>query len=425
MKILWIALQALPAVSRDMDPSAPIYPIGGWIDGMASALSSNPEISLGFCFPDPRYPVNGSVDGIRYYSVRRIPDFSDFMREDLSRLEEILDAFQPDLIQVFGTEYTHQTEWIRMLVSLGWADRLAVWIQGLVSVYALHFQADLPNQVLQGTTLKEMIRGSNLSAMHRNMVMRGLGEEEALRSLKHVFVRTSWDSSCCLAVNPDLKLHFCNETLRSNFYHPPVWSLSGAVPHRIFVSASNYPIKGFHQLIEALPHIRRRYPDTSVVSTGEDFVHSHSLPSRIRISSYQKYMLSRIRLHHLEDCISFSGTLSSEQMQQAYCGAHVFASPSSIENSSNSIGEAMLLGVPCVASDVGGTSDLLCTGTEGILYPFSDPEALANAVLKIFDSDELAISFSEAEKKRAGQTHNPARNLEILLQEYTELIRGS
>ncbi len=425
MRILWIALQALPAITRSMDPSAPVYPIGGWITGMASALSGSPDHSLGFCFPDNHHPQNGSVSGIRYYSVRRIPDFSDYTREDLTRLEEILDDFRPDIIQVFGTEYTHQTEYIRMLVDLGWKDRLCVWIQGLVSACAQEFQAGLPESVMNGKTFKELLRGGNLSSMQQNMAIRGMGEQEAIRSVRHAFVRTGWDSSCCLSINPDLELHFCNETLRGNFYLPPVWSFPEAVPHRIFVSQCNYPIKGFHQLVEALPDILKLYPDTTVVTTGPDFLRSRSLSSRIRLSSYQKYLRSRIRFHRLENCIRFSGTLDAEQMQASYCSAHVFVSPSSIENSSNSIGEAMLLGVPCVASDVGGTRDLLVSGQEGLLYPFSEPAALADAVVRIFRSRELAEAFSESAKKRAGLTHSPARNLQALIQEYSSICRNS
>ena len=55
-------------------------------------------------------------------------------------------------------------------------------------------------------------------------------------------------------------------------------------------------------------------------------------------------------------------------MRQAYLEADVFLLPSQSENSPNSLGEAMLLGLPCVASNAGGIPDMLADGQEGLLY---------------------------------------------------------
>ena len=58
--------------------------------------------------------------------------------------------------------------------------------------------------------------------------------------------------------------------------------------------------------------------------------------------------------------------------------------PSSCENSPNSLGEAMLLGMPCVASNAGGIPDMLAAGREGLLYGESqDADALARCLLQV------------------------------------------
>lgn len=72
---------------------------------------------------------------------------------------------------------------------------------------------------------------------------------------------------------------------------------------------------------------------------------------------------------------------------------HVFLLPSAIENSSNSLGEAMLLGMPCVASNSGGTQDILEHKKEGYLYPYTEPAMCAEYISKIFENDELACKF--------------------------------
>ena len=70
--------------------------------------------------------------------------------------------------------------------------------------------------------------------------------------------------------------------------------------------------------------------------------------------------------------------------------------PSTIENSPNSLGEAMLLGLPCISSHVGGVANMLVHGVEGFLYPSDEPYMISYYVCKLFENDNLARRFSEA-----------------------------
>lgn len=63
-------------------------------------------------------------------------------------------------------------------------------------------------------------------------------------------------------------------------------------------------------------------------------------------------------------------------MVKRYLLSNVFICPSTIENSPNSLCEAQLLGVPHIASYVGGTADLM-KGNEECLYRFEETEMLA------------------------------------------------
>ena len=92
----------------------------------------------------------------------------------------------------------------------------------------------------------------------------------------------------------------------------------------------------------------------------------------------------------LERNVVFTGPLDEEKMCQRYLKSNVFVCPSSIENSPNSLGEAMVLGVPCVASDVGGVSDMLKHKEEGFVYQTDAPYMLAHYVCEIFEN-EVAI----------------------------------
>jgi glycosyltransferase involved in cell wall biosynthesis len=73
------------------------------------------------------------------------------------------------------------------------------------------------------------------------------------------------------------------------------------------------------------------------------------------------------------------------------------------EGCSNSILEAMALGKPVVATDVGGNNELVITGENGLLVPPGDPEALAKAVLFLLDNPGLALQMG---KKGQAMVHS-------------------
>ena len=108
-------------------------------------------------------------------------------------------------------------------------------------------------------------------------------------------------------------------------------------------------------------------------------------------------------------------------MKRQYLSAHVALNPSSIENSSNAICEAMILGTPVVASFVGGTPDMVQDGVSGLLYPFDAPYLLADAVRQVFSSDELAAQLSSEAHKSAAARHDREQNLKGLLAIYRDL----
>ena len=110
-------------------------------------------------------------------------------------------------------------------------------------------------------------------------------------------------------------------------------------------------------------------------------------------------------------------------MLEQYLCSHVFLSPSSIENSPNSVGEAMLLGMPVVSSDVGGVRNMLEPEKEGLLYAAGDTVALADCICRVFDGEnrDMIIRMGQAARRHALQTHDGERNYRRLLEIYDEI----
>jgi len=112
-------------------------------------------------------------------------------------------------------------------------------------------------------------------------------------------------------------------------------------------------------MLEAFRIILDRYPDSHLYTTGNNPLQSASVKHYLKQGSYGRYIAKLLKKYDLADKVTFCGRLDEQGMLDRYLKANVFAMPSAIENSPNSLGEAMIVGTPVVASDVGGVKNLL------------------------------------------------------------------
>ena len=102
--------------------------------------------------------------------------------------------------------------------SCGEINKVIISIQGMVSVYAEHTYANLPISVLKSWTIRDIIRMNNPIKARQTMELRGTYEVQAIQKVHHIMGRTDWDRACTMEINPSAEYHFCNETLRPEFY---------------------------------------------------------------------------------------------------------------------------------------------------------------------------------------------------------------
>lgn len=405
----------LPAIA-EKESLPPVY-IVGWLVGLSRRLTQLPDVALTYVFDAPK-ALTGEVDGYRYYGLVNPTRPTQRCGEAYTRqLEDILRKEQPDVIHLWGTENQHTLAMVDAAEHMGMRERIVISIQGLLSIYAEHYRAYLPEHVCHGHTLKDLVKGNIVrqEAIYRRV---GQYEQEALRRVQHVIGRTDWDAACMAELAPQSAYHFNNETLRDEFYTGE-WSLNSCEPHSLFCSQAHVPLKGLHLLLQALAIVRKRYPDVKLYVGRKDY---GRIPSLAR-NAYERYIHRLLRENDLYGHVVFTGSLNAQQMKERYLKSQVFVLPSSIENSPNSLGEAMLLGVPCIASDVGGVRCLMTHGVEGLIYPADDPHLLAHDICEMFAHPEKAARMARAGREHAGKTHDAQKNLEILLQIYTEIAR--
>ena len=170
---------------------------------------------------------------------------------------------------------------------------------------------------------------------------------------------------------------------------------------RLFVSLSTpAPFKGLHYLLDAAAIAKRRGVRAAYVLAGEP-----------KAGGYPAWLAGKLESLGLSGTVAIVGFV--EDTHRLLCAADALILPSveherieangevfedrSNEGLPRSILEAMVAGIPSIASDIAGVSEQIEDGASGLLVPPKDPEALATAVEKVArDADFRARAGARA-----------------------------
>ena len=416
MKVLWITNTIFPEACKELGLPTPF--VGGWMYSSADYLLkafANIELGVASLYNGKKLKIINS-ERITYYLLPRSTSGHIYDVKLESFWKEVKNQFDPDIVHIHGTEYPHGLAYVN---ACG-IDNVVVSIQGLVSVIERYYYGGINEKELKRkVTFRDLVKLDSIQKQRVKIQKRGEFEKILINKVQHVIGRTTWDKAHVLAINQKIFYHFCNESLRGDFYKNN-WQLGECKKHQIFLSQSYYPLKGMHQIIKALPLILNYYPDTTIVVAGNDFTKSKK---KLGLTGYGKYIRSLINTLGVKENIIFTGILTENAMCEKYLESNVFVCPSSIENSSNSIGEAQLLGVPCVASFVGGGPDMIKNEETGLLYRFEEYEMLAILVCRIFSDDEFANILSRNGKAIAMKRHDKQKIIENLNSIYNSICK--
>lgn len=414
-KVLWLCNLVIPELSAGYGMKQ--VSAGSWISGMLREVSDRGETDVALVFPI--YNVNrmrdGYSNGHRFFSFHyEDTDKYTVSEKRIERFKEILSEYQPDVVHIWGTEYPWALEMISACEENGIINKCVVYIQGLVSLCGRSYRAGVPEPYYS----KEGKNGKKIKDSAEEFVLQGRNELKTIQKARRVIGRTDWDHACVSFINADAEYYNVREILRNPFYeNSGAWKYSKCIKHRIFVSQASYPLKGFHYLEQALPAIVRSYPDTEVFVGGEDILTHGSDP-------YSEYLTHIIDKNGIEKHITFLGRLSDEEMLDQYMKANVFVSASSMENSSNSVCEAMIIGVPVVSSFVGGMGSFIEHGRDGFLYPEREIELLAYYINKLFGDGSLCKTISGNAVEKAEVNNSREIGYRELMSCYREIINN-
>ena len=450
MKVLWLCNMMLPMIAEQFGFKASNKE--GWLSGLADVMLSHQAqngIELYIAFPAPdgfmRKNINLAIHdltirgcALRCYGFKEDTLNAHIYDEKLEDImESILNDAHPDMIHCFGTEYPHTLAMCRKVLDKA---RILITIQGLCSVYANVFEADLPSDAVVKVTLRDFLKKDSIPEQKAKYISRGENEIEALMLAGNIGGRTDWDKHYAKEIHPGAKYYVMKETLRAGFYEGR-WDKDACEKHSIFLSQGDYPIKGLHYMLLAMPKILKSYPDARVYVAGNSVISYRTLKDKIKISAYGKYLRSLIDKYSLDDKVVILGKLDSGEMKKQYLKSSLFVCPSAIENSPNSLGEAMILGMPCVTANVGGIPSIFDDGRDGIMYTgtgcsensfdrdyykgtdslYGIADNLADAVIKMWSSGNKEAEYCKNAREHALADHDRQANYEQTLKVYEQI----
>lgn len=121
----------------------------------------------------------------------------------------------------------------------------------------------------------------------------------------------------------------------------------------------------------------------------------------------------------LEEQVILAG--NREDVNRLLTAVDIFALFSAYEGLPLTIIEAMLAGVPVVASDVGGVGEMVVHGETGYLVQGTDIGPAVEQIKELADNEELRVKMGLAGRKRAKELFD----LEVMIGRYEQLYRGA
>ncbi|MEY4517697.1 MAG: hypothetical protein RLZZ499_296 [Cyanobacteriota bacterium] len=177
-------------------------------------------------------------------------------------------------------------------------------------------------------------------------------------------------------------------------------------PYTLLFFGRIWPYKGLNYLLEALPLIAEKIPQVKLIIAG-------------RGESLQQYLTNGYDQSHLEiinDFIPLEDVAGLFQRSTLSVLPYVEASQSGVANLSYG------MGVPVVASDIGGLGELVKSGEDGLLVPPGDVQALADAIIHLLSNPQLQEKMRTAALERCQQDLNWSNIAAQTVQVYEQAI---
>lgn len=290
-----------------------------------------------------------NIDGIPVYRVRFIPSY-------------------PSIFKLHGF-------FVNKLFKSLESDFDLLHIHGSI-VPVIH--TSLPTIVTMHGTTKKDIDNMRVMSLHF-FVVKTLRKQliDAERNiLKNADVVTAVSESCAEELRKfyaiKKKVVVVKNGVDSKFFIP---IKNKSIDNYILYTGRLETRKGLTDLIESAEYICKEYQNIKFILTGKGTI--------------KRYLERKVNKLGLEKNFCFVGYIDRNALLEYYQNATIYVLPSYYEGLPTTLLEAMSCGIPPVATNVDGTSEVIVNEKTGLLVPSRNPKKLAEAILRLLSDEEL------------------------------------
>ena len=412
MKVLWFSNTKANA---DEYFNSQLKGTGGWLKSLDTELQSRVKLHIAYhsgsynCdqFKYKKtayYPIQIYKNSFeKYYSLIRNTVLNE---EFIIAYIGIINAVKPDIIHIHGTENPFGC-------IIGKVDiPVVVSIQGNLTVYSHKYYSAIGKNFLKITKRGKHFFSTSFATGYNRQVKMSKVEQANLFKCEQIIGRTDWDYRITRVLAPDSNYHHVDEILRREFYNNE-WNnnYNNKSELVIFTTNSNHSYKGFETICESVLLLNKVGFNIEWRVAGIE--KNDLIVEVVKKKLQKKYPKTGLRL---------LGRLSSKELVENLLESNVYVMPSHIENSPNSLCEAMILGMPCIATFVGGVGSLITDKKEGLLIQDGDPWAMAGAILEMANNPKQAIQLGKNAREVALTRHNKEKIVTDLLAVYKNIM---
>jgi len=178
----------------------------------------------------------------------------------------------------------------------------------------------------------------------------------------------------------------------------------------LFLGALTKP-KGVFDLLDAFTELHRLDPAAQLIMCGVGPAH--------------QTLADEAKKRGMQDSVVFTGWIDTAERKRWLARARVLALASHSEGQPMVLLEAMASGLPVVTTDVGGVSDMIVTGVDGLVLPAHDPKAFAQALILLWQDAALRERLAGAAVRSAKKLHRAGEVCAALDRLYQDTITRS
>jgi glycosyltransferase involved in cell wall biosynthesis len=414
MKILWFTNTPCSAC----DLLAPNMQSGGWLKSLETELNDKVELSIAFYWGNVITPFKHKKTN--YYPIlrkgkgTRIGRFFNrlFHRtnndtKEILLLLKIIEDVKPDVIHIHGTEDNFG------LIQSYTNIPVVISIQGILSPYSEKFFAGISLfQAFWHEGIKTKLLFRSVWSVYNEMKKSGKRERFILRQAKYIIGRTDWDRRISRLLSPNSQYFVGNEILRPQFYEQHWNKTNFGNPTQLVTIMSSGLYKGLETIVKT----------AQILKENNSLNYVWTIVGQDKTSDLVTLVKKWLRIDYEKLNIKFEGNKNEFELSNILINSDIYCQVSHIENSPNSLCEAMLIGIPIIASFVGGTDSILAYKKEGILVQDGEPYSFAAAILEMECNYNESINFAQNARKKALVRHNKIFITNEMFKIYSSII---